>query len=166
MSAGQFRTTAGDGIRPAMTAPESHSIAAMFRRLLRAEGLTRAARSVQWFGWLCLAYGLIFLTAPHWVQSVLKMPELSGQAADYLRLAGLMVSGIGMLYIVSGRLNAHGFIFASLLDRPLSPVVMAILWRLDILPGALALAFSISDLGGFLWTVLAWRADAREGPGR
>jgi hypothetical protein len=144
-----------------MSNPDPYSPSEMFRRLLKAQGLTRAARSVEWFGWLIMAYGLAFLTAPNWVGSVLHLPELSVQGANYFRLAGLMVSGLGMLYIVSGRLNAHGFIFASLLDRPLSPVVMAILWRLDILPGALALAFSITDLCGFVWTLLAWRADAR-----
>ena len=33
-----------------------------------------------------------------------------------------------MLYIVSGRLNAEGFVFASLFDRPLVPPVVAVLW--------------------------------------
>ena len=64
-----------------------------------------------------------------------------------------------MLYVVSGRLNAEGFAFASLLDRPLVPPTMAVLWYLDIVPGPLALAFSIQDFGGFLWTLRAWRAE-------
>src|SRR5207245_7994919 len=51
-----------------------------------------------------------------------------------------------------------------LLDRPMVPGIMALLWYLDILPGPLALAFSVSDFSGFLWTLLAWRADARLGP--
>ena len=33
------------------------------------------------------------------------------------------------------------------------PLVMAILYAKDILPGPVALAFSISDFGGFLWTL-------------
>jgi Na+-driven multidrug efflux pump len=147
-----------------MPNPRAPSFLEMLGRLLRAEGLGRAARSVEWFGWVNLAFGIIILFAPYWVGSVLKMPTLTAQGADYLRLVGLLVSGIGMLYTVSGRLNAQGFIFASMLDRPLSPVVMAILWHLDILPGGLALAFSISDFSGFLWTVLAWRADEKSGP--
>ena len=69
-----------------------------------------------------------------------------------------------MLYVVSGRLNAEGFVFASLLDRPMVPGIMALLWLMDILPGAVALAFSVTDFSGFLWTLFAWRADARLGP--
>jgi len=42
--------------------------------------------------------------------------------------------------------------------------VMATLYAKDILPGPMALAFAISDFGGFLWTLAAWRTDARDGP--
>jgi mono/diheme cytochrome c family protein len=133
----------------------------MFGRLLRAEGQTRAARSVEAFGWLDLTLGTIILVAPYWVESLLRLPPLTIQGANYLRLVGLLVSGLGMLYIVSGRLSAQGFVFASLLDRPLVPGVMAFLWSQDIVPGPLALAFSISDFGGFLWTLWAWHADRR-----
>jgi hypothetical protein len=33
-------------------------------------------------------------------------------------LIGMLVSGFGMLYLLSGRLNAEGFVFATLIDRP------------------------------------------------
>jgi hypothetical protein len=135
----------------------------MFHRLWKAQGQTRAARSVEAFGWLDLILGTVILLAPSWVASVLHLPPLTAQGANYLRLAGLLVGGLGMLYVVSGRLNAQGFVFASLLDRPLVPPVMALLWYRDILPGPLALAFSITDFGGFLWTLSAWRAEARHG---
>ncbi len=144
-----------------MTTPR---LGEMFHRLVQAEGRTRAARSVEYFGWIDFILGTIILTADHWVAAVLHLPALTVQGANYLRLVGLLVSGLGMLYVVSGRLNAQGFIFASLLDRPLVPVVMAVLWYRDILPGQLALAFSVTDFGGFLWTLWAWHADARLGP--
>ena len=139
-------------------------MAEMFHRLLQAEGQTRAARSVEYFGWIDLVLGIIILVAPYWSASLLHLPPLTIQGANYLRLVGLLVSGLGTLYVVSGRLNAEGFVFASLLDRPMVPGIMALLWYLDILPGPLALAFSVSDFSGFLWTLLAWRADARLGP--
>jgi hypothetical protein len=66
-----------------------------------------------------------------------------------------------MLYVASARLNAEGFVFASLLDRPLVPLVMAILWYLDMIPGPLALLFAVSDSLSFLWTLLTWRAQER-----
>ena len=70
-----------------------------------------------------------------------------------------------MLYVISGRLNANGFIFASMIDRPLVPPMMALLWSLGIVPGPLALAFSMLDFGTFLWTFFAWRADVQERAG-
>ena len=133
----------------------------MFDRLLRADRQGRAAKTVELFGWLILVEGVAILFAPHFVASVLHLPPLVEQAANYFRLVGLLVSGVGMLYVVSGRLNATGFVFASLLDRPLVPFAMAVLWYLNILPGPLALAFSVQDFGSFLWTLGAWRAELR-----
>jgi hypothetical protein len=74
----------------------------------------------------------------------------------------LLVCGVAMLYIASGRLNAQGFVFASMLDRPLVPIAMAILWYLGIIPGTLALIFSIQDFGSFLWTLFTWRTEHPE----
>jgi hypothetical protein len=133
----------------------------MFNRLISAEGRTRAAKTVEVFGWLILFEGTIVLFAPHFAASLTHIPPLSEQAANYFRLVGLLVSGVGMLYIVSGRLNAQGFVFASLLDRPLVPFAMAILWYHQIIPGPLALIFSVQDFGSFLWTLFAWRAEHR-----
>ena len=131
----------------------------MFNRLLTAAGQSRAAKTVEVFGWLILIEASAVLLVPHFVASLLHLPSLSEQAANYFRLAGLLISGLGMLYVVSGRLNAEGFVFASMLDRPLVPLAMGILWYLDIIPGPLALIFSIQDFGSFLWTLNAWRAE-------
>jgi hypothetical protein len=38
---------------------------------------------------------------------------------------------------------------------------MAVLWYVGIVPGPLALLFSIQDFGSFLWTLLTWRAESR-----
>jgi len=131
----------------------------MFSRLLSAEGQSRSAKTVEVFGWLILIEGTIVLFAPRFSASVLGIPPLTEQGANYFRLVGLLVSGLGMLYIASGRLNAEGFVFASTLDRPLVPIAMAILWYLEIIPGPLALIFSIQDFGSFLWTFIAWRRE-------
>ena len=141
-----------------MSAPK---LADMFERLLQAEGQSRAARTIECFGFVDFLLGLLLLLAPWLTVSLLRIPPLTTQGENYLRLVGLLVSGLGMLYIVSGRLNAQGFVFASLLDRPLVPAVMAVLWYKDILPGSLALAFAITDFSGFLWTLYAWQADER-----
>jgi hypothetical protein len=133
----------------------------MFRRLVSAAGQSRSAKSVEVFGWLIIAEGTAVLFAPHFSASVLGILSLAEETANYFRLVGLLVCGVGMLYIASGRLNAEGFVFASMLDRPLVPITMAILWYLDIVPGPLALIFSIQDFGSFLWTLFAWRAEQK-----
>jgi hypothetical protein len=139
----------------------TESFREMFHRLLSAEGQSRTAKTVELFGWLIFVEGGVMLLAPQLVVSVLRLPELAPPAQNYLRLLGLLVGGVGMLYIVSGRMNAMGFAFASLLDRPLVPPIMAVLWMLGIVPGALALMFSIQDFGSFLWTLLTWKAERR-----
>ena len=131
----------------------------MFRHLLKADLRGRTAFTVEAFGWLILIEATIILIAPYFTASVLQLPPLQPQGADYLRLAAVLIGGLGMLYVVSGRLNAEGFLFASLLDRPLVPPLMALLWYLDIVPGPLAIAFSIQDLASFLWTLFTWRAE-------
>src|SRR6266850_5086486 len=122
----------------------------MFRRLISAAGQSRSAKTVEVFGWLILFEGTIVLFAPHFSVSVLGISPLTDQGANYFRLVGLLVIG---------RLNAEGFVFASMLDRPVVPFAMAILWFLEILPGPLALIFSIQDFGSFLWTLFSWRAE-------
>jgi hypothetical protein len=140
------------------------ALSEMFRRLLnKAEGQTHAARSVEYFGWIDLALGIIIFLTPRWTASLLHLPALSSQDANYLHLVGVLVTALGLLYVISGRLNAEGFVVASLLDRPLVPAIMAVLWYKSILPGPMAVAFSISDFGGFLWTAFSWRADVRHG---
>ena len=107
----------------------------MFHRLLRAEGQGKAAKTVEVFGWLILAEGGGLLLVPQLAVTLLHLPALGEQAENYFRLVGLLVGGLGMLYVASGRLNAQGFVFASLLDRPLVPPVMFVLWLLGIVPG-------------------------------
>lgn len=135
----------------------------LFARLLSAEGRTRTAWTVEAFGWLILVQGATMLLAPGFVASALHLPEFTGNGANYFRLAGVLVSGLGMLYVVGGRLNAVGFMFGSLLDRPLVPPLMLVLWWLGILPGPLALIFSIQDFGSFLWTLFTWKAERNSG---
>lgn len=135
------------------------SLRESFRRLWRADGQSRSAKTVEVFGWLILVEGGLILLGPGIVVSVLHLPSLGEQGRHYLQLLGLLVGGVGMLYVVSGRMNAEGFVFASLLDRPLVPIAMALLWHFNIVPGPLALAFAIQDFGSFLWTLRTWHAE-------
>ena len=131
----------------------------MLCKVIRADGQAYSARTVEIFGWIMFAEAAGLLFAPHFAAGLLHLPPLNDQAANYLRLVGLLVGGLGMLYIVSGRLNAQGFVFATLLDRPLVPPIMALLWWLGIIPGPLAFLFALSDGLSSLWTFSAWRRE-------
>ena len=137
------------------------SFGEMFARLWAPVGQSRAAKTVELYGWLILAQGGFIVLFPQSVAALLHFPLATAEGANFLRMVGLLVGGVGMLYTVSGRLNAEGFVFASLLDRPLVPPIVAIFWYLDVLPGTLALLFAVEDFGSFLWTFLTWRADLR-----
>jgi hypothetical protein len=133
----------------------------LFDRLISAEGQGRPAKTVEVFGWLIMVEGSLTLFFPHLVVSLMQLAPLTPDAATYLRVAGVLIGGIGMLYVVSGRVNAEGFVFASLLDRPIVPVIMAVLWYTNVVSGTVALAFSVQDFGSFLWTLSEWKARER-----
>ena len=131
----------------------------MFHRLFTAEAQSRSARTIELYGWLILSQGAIIVLFPYFFAAILQLPTLMEQAANYFRLVGVLVAGIGMLYVMSGRLNAEGFVFASLLDRPLVPIIAALLWNLELIPGPLALIFALEDFASFLWTLFMWRSE-------
>jgi len=133
----------------------------MLGRLWKGEDQSRAARTVEIFGGLLSLEAIVIVCVPHDVASALQLPPLLEQGAGYFRLTGLFVGAVGMLYVVSGRLGGEGFVFASLLHRPLAPPVLATLWYVSLIPGPLALAFGLQDLAGFLWTLATRRADLR-----
>ncbi len=139
------------------------ALSVFFLRVFKPPRQARAARSVEYFGWIDLALGCLILLAPVFTASIFHLPLLRAPEIDYLRVVGALVASLGLLYILSGRLNAAGFVVASLLDRPLVPLIMAVLWSKGILPGPLAIAFSVSDFGGFVWTAIAWRTDVLHG---
>ena len=141
----------------AMTTPVTFT--EMLRRLLRAEGQGRAAKTVEIYGWALLIEGATSMISPHLVATILGIPPLVDQGVDYFRLAAVWVAGIGLLYVLSGRLNANGFVFSTLLDRPLVLPILGILWYFGMVPGILALGAGLQDLVTCLWTWTIWRKE-------
>ncbi|HEX9146198.1 MAG TPA: hypothetical protein VGA09_18160 [Candidatus Binatia bacterium] len=115
----------------------------IFRQLIAAPAQSRAAKIVEVFGWLILFEGSAVLLFPGFAAALLHLPELAQQGENYFRLVGL--AGQRSRHALCGKRASQrrGIIFASLLDRPLVPLAMAILWYLDITPWPLALVYSI-----------------------
>jgi Na+-driven multidrug efflux pump len=104
---------------------------------------------------------IVIVVGTRAVATLLGLPDFSASAATYFRLVGLLIAGLGLLYTVSGRLNAQGFVFASLLDRPIVPFVMLGLRYWGSCPAILVLAFGLQDFVSFLWTLWAWRRERK-----
>ena len=135
----------------------------MLRRLLRAEGQGRAAKTVEIYGWVVLIEGATCMISPQFVATILGIPPLIDQGVDYFRLAGVWVAGIGLLYVLSGRLNANGFVFSTLLDRPLVLPILGVLRYFGMVPGTLALGAGLQDLATCAWTFTIWRKEFGSG---
>ena len=65
----------------------------MLCEVIRADGQAHSARTVEIFGWIMFAEAAGLLFAPHFAAALLHLPPLSDQAANYLRLVGLLVGG-------------------------------------------------------------------------
>jgi hypothetical protein len=89
----------------------------MFKRLLSPPEQSRAAKTVEIYGWIIFLEGGLLLLFPDFMARLMHFGPLTPQASGFLRLIGMLVSGFGMLYFVSGRLNAEGFVFATLIDH-------------------------------------------------
>ena len=133
----------------------------MWKQLLSAQGQSRAAKTVEIYGWIIFFEGGLLLLFPNTMADLLHFGPVNAQASGFLRMVGVLVSGIGLLYLLSGRLNAEGFVFATLLDRPLVAPIVGLLWYFGALPGVLALMFAIEDSASWLWTLLTWQAERR-----
>jgi hypothetical protein len=83
----------------------------MFGRLAHPAERGRATKTVEAFGWFVLLEGLALLFAPRMVAGLLHIEIAADQVTDYMRIMGLLAGGVGMLYVVSGRVNAIGFAF-------------------------------------------------------
>ena len=131
----------------------------MFERLLSPPEQSRAAKTVEIYGWISFLESGLLLLVPDFMARLIHFGPLTPQASGFLRLIGMLISGFGMLYLLSGRLNTEGFVFATLIDRPFVAPTTALLWYFGALPGPVALLFAIEDSTSWLWTLLTWQVE-------
>jgi hypothetical protein len=112
-------------------------------------------------GWIIFLQGGLLLLFPDFTAKLMHFDPLAPQASGFLLLVGMLVSGFSILYLVSGRLNSEGFVFATLINRQFVAPAMTALWCFGALPGPLALLFGIEDSASWLWTLVMWRAERR-----
>jgi len=83
----------------------------MFKRLLSASEQSRAAKTVEIYGWMIFLEGGLLLLFPDFMARLMHFGPLTARLLDFLRLIGMLASGFRMLYLLSRRLNTEGFAF-------------------------------------------------------
>jgi hypothetical protein len=85
---------------------------------------------------------------------------LTPQASGFLCLIDMLISGFGLLYVVSGRLNAEGFVCH--IDRSAIRRTdhghSVVFWRVA---RSACPVVCVEDSASWLWTLLTWRAERR-----
>ena len=137
------------------------SLTEMFRRLLKAVGQTRAAKSVEVFGWLILVESVILMLAPPFAVELLHLPALEPQGANYLG-SSLCSSAASGRSISSAGASMRKDLSLPRCLWPAGPAGHGGVLVSGTIPGPLALFFAVQDFGSFLWTSSAWRAESRQ----
>ena len=127
----------------------------------RTEPMTKTELFTQWS---CLvAYilgGCSFLFAPQLWEIILQM-DLQGRSEGYLRLVGLGVIDIGLIFMIAARSNhkvsRHEEILTSILRRFLLVVAISLMMILrKMLPLSFAIFFMVLDSSLALITLVIW----------
>ena len=66
----------------------------MFKRLLSPPEQSRAAKTVEIYGWIIFVEGGLLLLFPDFMASVMHFGPLTPQSSGFLRLIGMLVSGL------------------------------------------------------------------------
>lgn len=120
---------------------------------------TAVSRYTALNGVLYVGVGGLLTVWPSATQTLLRDPAFVGQEEGLVRIIGLTVFIIGLLYLLGGRGNARQIIAVSMLGRPiLVPGVVVPLAIAGVFPHLL-LTFAVLD---FILSIGAWVLLARK----
>lgn len=117
--------------------------------------MSRAARSVCWFGVYIAILGAVLVFAPNVLLSIVRVPETR---EVWIRVLGVVVFDLGVLYWYAGRAEARPLFRATVATRTLVLVAFVVFVAIGMVAPILIL-FGAVDFGGGLWTAWAIRAD-------
>ena len=120
--------------------------------------MTKAARSVFWFGVYLVALGLALIVIPNVLIGLFGFPPTN---EPWIRVAGVLAFMLGFYYVRLGRTDDRRF-FELTIPARLAVVGFFAAFVILGLASPILLAFGCVDLAGTLWTALALRADVRQ----
>ncbi|MFC5496937.1 hypothetical protein ACFPOE_05270 [Caenimonas terrae] len=119
--------------------------------------MSKSAFSVQAFGVYIIALGLGLVFVPNLLLGLFRMPAAN---EVWIRVLGVVVMNIGILYVVAARANAVPVFRATVYGRPAVLAWFAAFVLLGLAPPMLLL-FGAVEVAGALWTWWALRAEQR-----
>jgi hypothetical protein len=117
--------------------------------------MSRAARSVRWFGVYLVILGVILVFAPNTLLSLFRVPETR---EVWIRVLGVVVFDIGLLYWFAARSEHVPLFRVTIVTRTLVLVALAAFAALGM-AAPTVVPFGAVDFAGALWTAWALRAD-------
>lgn len=116
--------------------------------------MTRAARTVYYFGWYLVALGAGILITPNTVLALFQVPPTT---EAWIRVLGVATVVVGYFYLQAARLDLTAFFRLTLRSRPFAFLTFTTLVALGLAPAPLLL-FGVIELAGAVWTGRALRA--------
>ncbi|MDP9245493.1 MAG: hypothetical protein M3O64_02470 [Chloroflexota bacterium] len=118
--------------------------------------MTRAARSVFWFGLYLIGLGAILVIAPNVLLSLFGFPSPD---EPWIRVAGMLTLLLGYYYTQCARAGIQRFFELTVGARFAVLVFFAAFVAFGFAKPTLLL-FAMADVLGAIWTFVALRADA------
>ena len=112
--------------------------------------MNAASKSVYYFGFYLLLLSATLTVSPNTLLSLFQMPETN---EVWIRIAGVLVFNIGILYIVMAQSNHNLFLTLTVYLRASVPLWFIAFVLIGWAPATLIL-FGIVDFAGALWTYL------------
>jgi uncharacterized protein YjeT (DUF2065 family) len=113
--------------------------------------MSPAAKSVRYFGIYLVITGITIVTAPNMMLSMLQLPETT---EVWLRVAGMLVFNIGVLYFYMAPTEHNMFFALSAYLRASVMIWFGLFVALDWAAPTI-LVFGLADLAGAIWTFAA-----------
>ena len=118
--------------------------------------MSRAARSVQAFGFYLVGLGIALAVVPNLLLGAFGLPATP---EVWIRVVGVLVLNIGIYYLCAAADEARRVFRVSVHTRALVLIAFLVFVLLGFASPRLVL-FGAVDLAGGLWTLLALRRDA------
>ena len=122
--------------------------------------MTKAGKSIFFFGFWVLICGVALMFFPGFVNNMMGMDTSSDLTP---RVLGMVLIFLAIYYFVAGRYPAFWPFYRVSIYTRASALIVAVIFVLIKLSNASLIYFTIVDALGAVWTALALRRDMAEG---